>query len=350
MALPEPGTTLDGAIVYKTVSLASLLPASVVTQINEAGYADLDFAYGQSSETGTPVTIAGTPSQPVVDYTDESGSSVSLKVASVDGQGPNGFQFTDSSGNLWTVLDQPLSSAVPADPILDKAIAQESSDPLLAFELRVLKRQIDQMSGGNPVVFPIDPLQGNPPCFVRGTRIKTVDGERLVEDLAAGDRVVLADGGDAPVVWIGRRRVHVARHSDPQSVAPVRVEPGALGSHVPSRALRVSPDHALFVDGVLVPAGLLVDGCSIVREMVDTVEYFHVELPRHAILLADGAPAESYIDTGNRGMFANAALVTLEPDMTRRQTGDLCAELVLDGERLEAIRANLSDQTAKRAA
>ena len=47
------------------------------------------------------------------------------------------------------------------------------------------------------------------------------------------------------------------------------------------------------------------------------MEYFHVELDAHAILLAEGLPAESYLDTGNHGFFANAdAPLVLHPDLT----------------------------------
>ena len=342
MTFPNPGTTLAGALVYKTVSLADLLPAQAVTKINQLGYADLDFAYGQASEAGTPVSIGGTVDSPVVEFTGSGGSPQSLAVASVGSQGPNGFQFHDASGALWTVLDQPLRSYA-ADPVLNQAIAMESGNFLLSLELQNLKSEIDAQSGGNPVVFATNPLDG-PPCFARGTRIATIDGDRAVEDLVVGDQVRLADGGEAPVVWIGRRRVRVETHPRPDMVAPVRIEAGALGPLVPRRALRVSPDHALYLDGVLVPAGLLVDGDVIVREAVESVEYFHVELPCHAVLLAEGAPAESYADTGNRSMFANASIVALHAEMAPGIGDGLCAELVTSGQRLEAIRDRLGDE------
>jgi len=44
----------------------------------------------------------------------------------------------------------------------------------------------------------------------------------------------------------------------------------------------------------------LVNGSTIRPERRWTaVDYYHVELDQHAILLAEGLPAESYIDTGN---------------------------------------------------
>ncbi len=345
MPYTGPGTTIDGAAVYKTASLATILPPSVVTQIDDAGYADLDFAYGLSSEPSTTVTIGGTPGAPTIGYTDASGNPATLAVASVGAQGSNGFQFTDPSGSLWTVIDQAVAGATAADPVLDMAISMEAGDPVLDLALQQLKTTIDSVTGGNPIVFPTNPLD-QPPCFARGTRIRTATGEVAVEDLAEGDRVVLATGGEAAITWIGRRRVHVGRHPEPASVGPVRIEAGALDGHLPHRALRVSPDHALLLDGVLVPAGLLVNAGNIVQETTLTVEYFHVELARHAVLLAEGAAAETYLDTGNRGTFANAPIVALNPGMMsppNAATGAPCAEMVFGGERLERIRAAIAE-------
>ena len=190
-------------------------------------------------------------------------------------------------------------------------------------------------------------------CFARGTRIETPTGAVAVEDLAPGDVVTLAYGGTAAIGWIGHRLMRPALADDPGSVAPVRVAEGALGNGLPRRPLRLSPDHALFLDDVLVPARLLVNGTTIVSEIVDKVEYFHVELDRHAVILAEGAPAESYIDTGNRSMFANAPITEAWPTMDgslRADPARLCAELVLGGSRLDRIRARLAREVDERRA
>ena len=78
----------------------------------------------------------------------------------------------------------------------------------------------------------------------------------------------------------------------------------------------MSPDHAIFIGGYLIPAKNLVNGGSITIETAcRTVTYYHVELDRHDLLLADGLAAESYLDTGNRAMFANGGPSTrLHPD------------------------------------
>ena len=79
----------------------------------------------------------------------------------------------------------------------------------------------------------------------------------------------------------------------------------AFGPGQPRRDLFLSPDHAVYVGAVLVPAKYLINGTSITQVMADEVTYHHVELPRHDVLLAEGLPAESYLDLGDRSNFAN---------------------------------------------
>ena len=138
-------------------------------------------------------------------------------------------------------------------------------------------------------------------CFAAGTRILTRDGARPVETLHVGDAVITADGRIAPVAWLGHRSIDCRR--DPLAALPVRVRAGAFGAARPVRDLLLSPDHAVFTGGVLVPARHLVNGVSIVREAVDMITYWHVELDRHEVLLAEGLPCEIYLDTGNRSAF-----------------------------------------------
>lgn len=175
-------------------------------------------------------------------------------------------------------------------------------------------------------------------CFAAGTRITTTRGETEVEDLRNGDLVMTAAGA-APVRWIGHRRIAIAGHPNPRQVRPIRLRRNSLADSVPRRDLLVSPDHALFLDGVLIPARLLVNGATIVQEETfDTIEYFHVELDRHAILLAEGAAAESYLDTGNRGMFDNARGKPTPSIGGQQQRQALsCAELMTDPARVEPL-------------
>ncbi len=193
-------------------------------------------------------------------------------------------------------------------------------------------------------------------CFAAGTHILTATGERAIESLLQGDIILtLSDGElkEQPVKWVGRRRIDLTAHPRPETVAPVRVQRGAFADNMPHRDLVVSPDHAIFVDGKLICARQLINGTTIRQEKGWTsVDYFHVELDAHAILVAEGLPAESYLDTGNRGFFANSgAPLVLQPDLTdvsdypTREAGS-CAPFVWDEASVQPVWQHLADRAA----
>jgi hypothetical protein len=186
-------------------------------------------------------------------------------------------------------------------------------------------------------------------CFASGTRIATTRGEVPVQHLRVGDTALLATGGTAPIVWLGHRRVAVRRHTRPFDVQPVRVAAGAFGEGRPARDLRLSPDHAVFVDGVLVPIRHLINDTTIRQAAVASVTYWHVELAAHGVLLAEGLPAESYLDTGNRAAFANGgAVVQMQPDFALGVwDAQACARLVRDGAELVALRRAVLERAAE---
>ena len=145
-------------------------------------------------------------------------------------------------------------------------------------------------------------------CFLAGTRIATEGGPRPVETLARGNLVLTADGRVAPVRWVGVQTV-VSVFADRLRTFPIRVCAGALSEGLPIRNLLVSPDHALMLDGVLVQAGALVNGTTIVREtaMPERFTYYHLELDDHALILAEGVAAETFVDNVARRRFDNYA-------------------------------------------
>jgi hypothetical protein len=111
----------------------------------------------------------------------------------------------------------------------------------------------------------------------------------------------------------------VENHPDPELVAPIRFRAGSLGAGLPVRDLLLSPDHCLAIDGCLVRAFRLVNGVSIVQERdCRSVEYFHVELPAHALLLAEGVAAESYLDEGRRDFFGDTPALHVPADLQDR--------------------------------
>lgn len=145
-------------------------------------------------------------------------------------------------------------------------------------------------------------------CFMAGTLIRTANGEVAVEQLKRGDLVITQDGRSVPVDWLGVQTVSL-RFADKARVLPIRIRAGALAENVPSRDLLVSPDHAILVDGALIHAGALVNGTSIVREtnVPMTFTYYHVEVEDHSLILAENAPAETFVDNVDRLNFDNWA-------------------------------------------
>jgi adhesin HecA-like repeat protein len=194
-------------------------------------------------------------------------------------------------------------------------------------------------------------VQQQAPCYLAGTRIRTPCGEVAVEELAVGGEVVTASGEAKPIAWIGQRRIDCRRHRQPELIWPVRVRAGAFGPDQPARDLLLSPDHAVSVPAargdtdVLIPIKHLINGLSIAQEKADSVHYFHIELAKHDVILAEGLPAETYLDTGNRAMFANGgAALALHPDFFPRGWNEACAPLCQSGPDLAAARRRLSER------
>ncbi|HJE25844.1 MAG TPA: Hint domain-containing protein [Methylorubrum populi] len=186
-------------------------------------------------------------------------------------------------------------------------------------------------------------------CFVTGTQIRTERGEVAVEDLRVGDFAVTASGALRPITWIGHREITAEAGSLPFHQQPVHVRAGAFGHGLPARDLFLSPGHPVLVGadadnegGVLVPVMCLINGTSITREPRATVTYWHVELDAHDILLAEGLPAESYIDGGDRAFFAEASDHALHnPDFVPAGWNGRCRPVAVEGSVVETERLRL---------
>ncbi|MCJ2036457.1 Hint domain-containing protein [Methylobacterium sp. J-068] len=186
-------------------------------------------------------------------------------------------------------------------------------------------------------------------CYVSGTRIRTTRGQVAVEDLCVGDRVVTATGTLRPITWIGHRMLAANGAALPHDQRPIRIKAGAFGSDLPVRDLSLSPGHPVLVGagadnagGVLVPIMCLVNGTTVVREVCAQVTYWHIELDQHDILLAEGLPAESYLDWGDRAFFDEASDHALQnPDFIVPGLPNRCRPVAIDGAQVEAERARL---------
>jgi hypothetical protein len=150
---------------------------------------------------------------------------------------------------------------------------------------------------------------------------------------------VLTHHGDArPVAWIGVGSV-LATRGRRDAATPVIVRKGALGLNLPHRDLRVTKGHALFLDDALIPVEFLVNHRSILwDDHAQEVALYHVELDSHDVLLANGAPAESYRDDGNRWLFRNG---NARWSLTPRPS---CAPVLTGGPLVDAVWRRLLDR------
>ena len=135
------------------------------------------------------------------------------------------------------------------------------------------------------------------PCFARGTKIRTTEGDIAIEKLRVGMMVETHDDGPQPIRWIGSRKVPaIGNH------APIVIEEGSLGFH---GTLVLSPQHRVLVrdiraqlmfgeEEVLVAAKDLINDVTIYRREGGDVEYFHILFDHHQIITSEGLLTESF--------------------------------------------------------
>ncbi|MEQ9038475.1 MAG: Hint domain-containing protein [Silicimonas sp.] len=145
------------------------------------------------------------------------------------------------------------------------------------------------------------------PCFTPGTLIATDRGQRPIETLRRGDKVVTRDNGLRRIYWIGRRDLGHDDLRNARRLQPVLVRAGALGEGAPSRDMLVSPNHRFLCEldpipgdsvcqseEVLVAARHLIDHKSIRSAQTLGVSYIHLLCDRHQIILANGTWTETF--------------------------------------------------------
>lgn len=232
------------------------------------------------------------------------------------------------------------------DVIWDGDNASQKSGTLYS-PTPLTQEEIDGILGNLTVSF--DPIQQADLsfCFVRGSMILTANGQRAVEDLAAGDEIVTLDKGCQPIRWIGSSKVAVT-----SSNTPIRFKAGALGNGLPVADLLVSPCHRMLVKGwraellfgereVLVSAQDLVNDDTIrpATEMTE-VEYFHVLFDHHEIVFANGAPSESF--------NPSEAALSIAEDRVREEICAIFPNLAVSSDGFDAVRAVMGKAEARR--
>jgi hypothetical protein len=321
----DPGAVFEGGVSanfseYNSLALYGSV-SSTLTGIGTSfyGFSTIDFAAGSTWEiAGDLAGFSGSNGAAIDGFT--AGDHIVL-----DNEIATSFAF---GGGLLT-----LSGA--AGTIGKLTIAEPTSITSAYFQLS---------NDGTDTTIAL-----NVNCFAAGTRILTPAGEVPVEHIRVGDEVVtLRDPArpTAKVIWTGRRSIDLMRAANVQALWPVRIAAGAFGQGVPARDLRVSPHHAIYCDGALFEAISLVNGVSIVQEPeCRFVTYHHLEVEGHDVLLAEGLPAESYLDTGGRENF-EGQVMRLHPVFQAPAQAEFCAPMIREGAALVSLRAHLARRAA----
>jgi len=143
------------------------------------------------------------------------------------------------------------------------------------------------------------------PCFTPGTTIATAKGERLVEELTVGDRIITRDNGIQEIAWVGHKEMSGKQLVQNPHLKPILIKAGALGNGLPERDMMVSPNHRVLVasdltqlyfeeNEVLAAAKHMVGANGIQAINVMQTTYVHFMFECHEVILSNGAWTESF--------------------------------------------------------
>jgi hypothetical protein len=299
----SPSNNNGAAAARNQTESATATDTLTITQVNDAPVNSVPGAQVDNiALPGDVVFSAGNGNQISVADADSESLSVTLAVSngSLTLNGTAGLTFESGADGTGTMTITGSISDINA-ALNGLAYHTDSTDTTAGDINDVLTITTNDGSSLDSDNINIDVV-----CFMPGTSIAVPDGEAKVETLRPGDLVTSMAGETKTVRWVGRQTVSRVS-ADPLQVLPIRIKAGALGENVPCRDLLISPDHAILVDGVLVQAGALVNGSSIIREtdVPQVYTYYHVELDDHSLVLAENVAAETFIDNVDRLGFDN---------------------------------------------
>jgi len=153
---------------------------------------------------------------------------------------------------------------------------------------------VGRLDGGSAVLAPFEiPLQQA--GLWSGGLLLTLDGERPIDDLRPGDRIVTRDAGMSVLRRIEQQRLRCAL---------VRIRAGSLGHTRPERDVILPAGQKILVrdwraralfgaDQALVPAARLIDGEFVADAGCATMDLWRLGFDRPHILYLDGLEVAS---------------------------------------------------------
>lgn len=218
------------------------------------------------------------------------------------------FDPADSAVGTASFLDddtqffQQLASALPdADQTGAHALSTEPpTTPIASVDVHPT-----QVTSKNRTKAPAPLAEKRCLGFAAGAIVQTDKGQKCVQDIRPGDRVLTRDHGFRPIVWVGQRSVSLAEQMAEPALCPVLIARGALGPNMPDQPVKLSSDQGLMVEGpltkllfgtkeVLVPASHLVGYPGIEQAPLAPVEYFYLMCATHEVIWADSIWTESF--------------------------------------------------------
>ena len=373
--------SLGGGLVTNLTGALVLAVTTAVTM--DGGTVDNAGTIEASSATGTAVSfgtgdandlvveagadfigaVTGGGAGSVLTLGTESGGAIGT-VSGIGGQITGFDTITFDSGQTWTVAGTlsafngdivtgfALGDTIVLDGVAGLSTSFDAETGLLSLTEGATTDTL-QFEGTLPGVLDVQDLANTTitlvPCFATGTAIATPQGEVAVETLRPGDQVLTVMGEALPIIWVGQRVIDCASHPEPERVRPICIQAHAFAQGAPHRDLLLSPDHAILAQGVLIPAKQLVNGTTIRQLDSLTVTYHHIELPRHAVIISEGLPTESYLDTGDRTTLGLRQAVPRErhaaglqgPEAQLIRDALACAPIRIVGPEVEQVRRRL---------
>ncbi|SOB97771.1 Ca2+-binding RTX toxin-like protein [Rhodobacter sp. JA431] len=234
--------------------------------------------------------------------------------------GNNDFIDGNEGGDDWDTLD--LRGAGPFDVVYDPTNDENGTVNFLD-------------SNGNVTgTLTFRNIENVIPCFTPGTMVATPRGERRVEELREGDKILTRDNGIQEIRWVGRRDMSRAELIAAPHLRPVLIKAGSLGNGLPEQDMLVSPNHRMLVANertalyfeeheVLVAAKHLVDNAGVKPVETLGTSYIHFMFDRHEVVLANGAWTESFQPgdqtLGGMGNAQRSEIFELFPELKTRE-------------------------------
>lgn len=309
-------------------SVQNFTPADSIV-VEKSGYPHVRWIQNGSSNTYTLAAYDGNWTQ----------NTIASSVSFAPKKNADGTTATDANGNTVYYSPQDLSPAATSAGTIDGNHGDSQHKGATYYQNAGLTYNSTAQTA-------------TVTCFLAGSLIRTAKGDVAVEDVRVGDRVLTVTTGQdvyQPVIWAGYQTATVrAGVPDDEAGYPVRVRAGTIADGVPYEDLLITPEHCLFLNGRFVPVRMLVNGSSIFYDRSLTqYTYYHVETAQHAVIMANGMLTESYLDTGNRGSFAQAGKVATLGAGPRTWAQHAAVPLAVTRDEVEPLFRALAERAAQ---